>query len=155
MKSILVFVNLAYLFPQIQHVNNELAKNLGILSKLRYYIDLNISKQIYYALIYPSLSYSILAWGCASKTRLDYLRIKHNKCLRTIFFVHSRESAAPYFKLLTSLKLDNIYKLKIYNNYSPKWRWLVLNIYRTAKQWGKYPRLATNTTVANDYNFGA
>ena len=99
--------------PQIQHVNNKLAKNLGILSKLRYYIDLNILKQIYYALIYPYLNYGILAWGYASKTRLDCLRIKHNKCLRTIFFVHPRESAAPYFKLLTILKLDNIYKLKI------------------------------------------
>ena len=41
------------------------------------------------------------------------LCIKHNKCFRTIFFVHPRESAAPYFKLLTILKLDNIYKLKI------------------------------------------
>ena len=59
------------------------------------------------------MSYGILAWGCASKTRLDCLRIKHNKCLRTIFFVHPRESAAPCFKLLTILKLDNIYKWKI------------------------------------------
>ena len=66
--------------PQTQHVNNKLAKNLGILSKLRYYIDLNILKQIYYALIYPYLSYGILAWGYASKTRLDCLvRIKHNR----------------------------------------------------------------------------
>ena len=39
---------------------------------------LNILKQIYYALIYPYLSYGILAWDCASKTRLDCLRIKHN-----------------------------------------------------------------------------
>ena len=66
--------------PQIQHVNNKLAKNLGILSKLRYYIDLNILKQIYYALIYPYLSYGILAWGYAGKTRLDCLvRIMHNR----------------------------------------------------------------------------
>ena len=56
--------------PQIQHVNNKLAKNVGILSKLRYYIDLNILKQIYYALIYPYLCHGIFAWGCASKTRL-------------------------------------------------------------------------------------
>ena len=32
--------------PQIQHVNNKLAKNLRILSKVRYYIDLNILKKI-------------------------------------------------------------------------------------------------------------
>ena len=63
----------------IQHVNNNLAKNLGILSKVRYYRDLNILKQIYYALIYPYLSDGILAWGCASKTRLDCLHIKHNR----------------------------------------------------------------------------
>ena len=63
--------------PQIQHVNNKLAKNLGILSKLRYYVDLNILKQIYYSLIYPYLSYGILAWGCPSKTRLDCLLIKY------------------------------------------------------------------------------
>ena len=30
-----------------------------------------------------------------------------------MMIVHPRESAAPYFKLLTILKLDNIYKLKI------------------------------------------
>ena len=69
--------------PQIQHVNNKLAKNLGILSKLRYYIDLNILKQICYALM-----------------------CQH---LRTIFFAHPKERAAPYFKLLTILKLDKIY----------------------------------------------
>ena len=40
----------------------------------------------------------------------------------------------------------------IYNNYAPKWRWLVLDIYRTAKQWGKYPRLATDTEVNNCFS---
>ena len=33
----------------------------------------------------------------------------------------------------------------IFNNYSPKWRWLVVDIYRAAKRRGKYPTLATDT----------
>ena len=33
-----------------------------------------------------------------------------------------------YYELTSSLHYI------IYNNYSPKWRWLVLDIYRTAKQ---------------------
>ena len=33
------------------------------------------------------------------------------------------------------------------NNYSPKWRWLLVDIYRAMKQRGKYPTLATNTEV--------
>ena len=32
-------------------------------------------------------------------------------------------------------------------NYSPKWRWLVVDIYRAAKRRGKYPTLATDTEV--------
>ena len=93
--------------PQIQHVNIELAKSIGILSKLRYLnrfeytetnlLCLNISL---FELRYPA------AWGYAGKTRLDCLRIKQNRFLRTIFFMHP-------FQTLTTLKLDNIHKLKI------------------------------------------
>ena len=36
---------------------------------------------------------------------------------------------------------------RIFNNYSPKWRWLVVDIYRAAKRRGKYPTLATDTEV--------
>ena len=36
---------------------------------------------------------------------------------------------------------------QIINNYSPKWRWLVVDIYRAAKRRGKYPPLTTDTEV--------
>ena len=35
----------------------------------------------------------------------------------------------------------------IINNYSPKWRWLAVDIYRAAERRGKYPTLATDTEV--------
>ena len=35
----------------------------------------------------------------------------------------------------------------IVNNYSPKWRWLAVDIYRAAKRRGKYQPLATSTEV--------
>ena len=35
----------------------------------------------------------------------------------------------------------------IFNNYSPKWRWLVVDIYRAAKRRGKYRMLTTDTEV--------
>ena len=56
--------------PQLQHINNKVAKNTGILTKLRHYLNLHMLKQIYYALIYPYLSYGIFAWGCTSNNRL-------------------------------------------------------------------------------------
>ena len=33
------------------------------------------------------------------------------------------------------------------NNYSAKWRWLVVDIYWAEKRRGKYPSLATDTEV--------
>ena len=56
--------------PQIQHVNNKLAKNIGIINKLKHYLDLNMLKQLYYTLIYPYLNYGLASWGAAYKTRL-------------------------------------------------------------------------------------
>ena len=38
-------------------------------------------------------------------------------------------------------------KFILINNYSPKWRWLVVDIYLAASRLGKYPLLATSTSV--------
>ena len=41
--------------PQIKHINNKLAKNIGIITKLRHYVNLHTMKQLYY-LTYRMLS---------------------------------------------------------------------------------------------------
>ena len=56
--------------PQIQHVNNKLAKNVGIINKLRHYLDFYMFKKLYYTLIYPYLNYGLASWGAAYKTNL-------------------------------------------------------------------------------------
>jgi hypothetical protein len=48
---------------EITHVNNKIAKNIGILYKLRSYLGLSTLKQLYYTLIYPYLNYDIMSWG--------------------------------------------------------------------------------------------
>ena len=39
------------------------------------------------------------------------------------------------------------WKMKIVNNYSPKWRLLAVDIYRAPKERCKHPPLATDTKV--------
>ena len=41
---------------------------------------------------------------------------------------------------------------RLHNNCSPKWRWLVVVIYRATKQRGKYPPPATDTEVNNCFS---
>ena len=49
--------------------------------------------------------------------------------------------------VLIPSKITHSKTCQIFNNYSPKWRWLVVDIYRAAKRRGKYPPLATDTEV--------
>ena len=48
--------NLRCCGPQIRHINNKLAKNIGIIAKLRHYVNLHTMKQLYYSFIYPYLN---------------------------------------------------------------------------------------------------
>ena len=51
--------------PQIKHINNKLAKNRGIITKLRYYVNLPTVKQLYYSFTHPYLTYAVTSWGSA------------------------------------------------------------------------------------------
>ena len=48
------------------HVNElclKLSKTVGIFSKLRYYVNVDILIMLYYSIIYPFLTYGIQVWG--------------------------------------------------------------------------------------------
>ena len=68
---------------------------------------------MYFSFIYPYLTYGIKTWGSGCKTRLHKIKTKQNKCVRSIFFTYSRDSAMPYLNLLGILTLENIYKFKV------------------------------------------
>ena len=71
---------------QIKHVASKIAKNTGILNKLRYYIDLKQLKQIYYSLIYPYLNYGLMSWGNTYTSSLNKIRSGQNAYVKNMFF---------------------------------------------------------------------
>lgn len=97
---------------QIKHINNKIAKNIGIMYKLRHYLSLKMLRQLYYNLIYPYINYALLSWGNTYKSRLTKIITKQNKSIRVIFFASNRESADPYYGILRLLKFNDIFKLK-------------------------------------------
>ena len=98
---------------QLQHINNKITKNIGILSKHRHYVPISTLKQLYYTLIYPYLTNGLMSWGTAYQNKLNKIKVSQNNCICCIFFANKRESPTPYFTLLEILKLENIFKLKI------------------------------------------
>ena len=81
---------------QIQNIK-KLVKNIGIINKLRYYVDLLTLKQFHFSLIYPYLTYGIASWGSVCNIRLRNIKTKQNKCVRSLFFASDRDNAMPYF----------------------------------------------------------
>ena len=58
------------------HINSVLksiTKSTGMIAKLRHYTNKNTLKLIYYALVYPYLTYGNLVWGNTYPTRLHNL----------------------------------------------------------------------------------
>ena len=56
---------------QISHICNKIAKTTGILCRARHYLPRIFMQGLYYALIYPYLSYGNIAWGNTYTTRLQ------------------------------------------------------------------------------------
>ena len=101
----------------ISYTCSKIAKNTGIISRLRHYLPLLQLKQLYYTLIYPYITYAIVAWGSAYKCHLQKIQVKQNHVIRLIFFAKlygkETDSALPLLNLLELLTVENIFHLNI------------------------------------------
>ena len=58
---------------QISHISKKVSRGVGILSKLRHFLDSKLLRNIYYCLVYSYLNYGVLAWGSACPTVTNIL----------------------------------------------------------------------------------
>ena len=49
--------------PYLHELSRKVSRGIGVLPKVRYYVDRNILHQLYYSIIYPFLTYSLSIWG--------------------------------------------------------------------------------------------
>ena len=89
-------------------VSTKLCRALGMLSKIRHYVEHKTLIMIYYGIFSSILMYSSLIWG-QKNSIVTRLQILQNKALRIINFKPRRTSATPLFGICKILKLrDNI-----------------------------------------------
>jgi hypothetical protein len=80
-----------------------------MIAKLRHYTNKNTLKLIYYALVYPYLTYGNLVWGNTYPTRLQKLLKTQKKIVRRLMcFKSYTDHSEPLF---FNLKIVNIYKI--------------------------------------------
>ena len=72
--------------PQIAYIAKKIKRSVGILSKLRHYVNIDILINLYYSLIYPFLTYGIIIWGNTYPTILQPVYILQKKTMRIMIF---------------------------------------------------------------------
>ena len=63
----------------IDNIASKISKSIGLLYKIRYFVDIKIIKTLYYCLVYPYLIYAIEVWGSADETHLNRLLVSQKK----------------------------------------------------------------------------
>ena len=92
----------------IQSIKNKMSKSIGILIKIRQYLDKVTLKNLYFTFVYPYLIYCVEVWGNACDTHLDPIIKIQKKCVRVITFSHYLEPTESLFKDLKILAFKKL-----------------------------------------------
>ena len=82
----------------VHYISKKVKRSIGILSKIRYHVNLDVLTNLYYALIYPFLIYGIVIWGNAYPTNIQPLFILQKRSIRIITFSKFDDHSSPLFK---------------------------------------------------------
>ena len=91
------------------YISGKIAKSLGILKKVKHSLNRKTLVMLYYTLIYPYLSYCHLIWGKTAALHLEKLVKIQKKAVRAITRSPFDTHAAPLFRELDVLPVEEIY----------------------------------------------
>ena len=97
----------------ISHLCNIIARNVGILQKLRYFIPTYVLKILYHSLVLSHLQYCTLLWANSYHSHLHKLRLLQKKATRIISNTDYLAHSSKLFLNLKLLKLDDIMKFQL------------------------------------------
>ena len=95
-------------FEHISYIRIKIAKNVGVINKVRHLLNHSTLKTLDYAFVYPYLTYCIEIWGSAAKCRLNSLYKLQKLCCR---YISNSPSRTPTLPLLRSLQILPLVKL--------------------------------------------
>ena len=90
----------------ITYIKSKISKSIGILYKIRRFLDMNTLIQMYHSFVFLYLIYCVEIWGNASAINLDPLK-KIQKKIFTFFYVSSLELFC-LFKFVVLLYIYNV-----------------------------------------------
>ena len=106
--------------PRISQLSLKLSKAVGVLSKIRYFVNSDVLVMLYYALIFSFLNYGIETWGLTYPSYLKPISIIQKKCIRIMTFSEPQSHSEPLLRSLGLLKFTDLITFQILN-FIHKW----------------------------------
>ena len=99
---------------RINYIITKIRRSIGVLSKLRYYVNANILTQLYYSLIFPFITYGLTNWGNTYISNLKTIVTLQKKALRIMSFSNYNDHTSYLFKQFNILKFIEL--VELYNS---------------------------------------
>ena len=96
--------------PHVEKVCAKVSRTLGVLYRISINTPELILVKLYYALVYPYLTYCNIIWGGASACHLNKIMLLQKRAVRIITSSNYLEHSTPLFFKLRILKIVDIYK---------------------------------------------
>ena len=91
----------------VDSIAPKLSRAVGMLSKLRHFVNRNTLRSIYYAVFSSIMSYGSIIWGQAQNKYIDRICGLQDKAIRTISFASFNDSRKPLYKNLKILRFKD------------------------------------------------
>ena len=96
----------------IDHISSKISKSVNIIAKLKPHVTSQSLISIYYAIVYPYLTYGCVLWGNNYEAPLSQLVRLQNKVVRIINNVPLHDHITPHYVNLGLIKLPEIVRVK-------------------------------------------
>ena len=104
----------------ITNLSKKLSRSIGLLYKLRPFVNLKIMKNVYHALFYSHLVYGIQVWGSACDSHIGTIQVLQKTVVRLMSYDDQfplipgpLPASSPLFVKLGLLKLNDIFILQV------------------------------------------
>ena len=98
----------------VNHISGIIARCLGIFGKLRSFFPIRIMKSLYYALVYPYLSYGVEVWYSAAPAYVrNQIVVLQKKIVRVMNSLEYVAHTLPYILNMELLPVEYVYQYRV------------------------------------------
>ena len=97
----------------IDAITNIVSRNVGMMSRVKFFVENKQLLQIYNAIILPHINYCCLIWGSGYALHTKKILTLQKRAMRIIEGIFPPQSASPVFKKYKILKIQDIAKMQM------------------------------------------